>query len=286
MSYLVSIDWLKKKLENKTDQLVVVDVRFSLGDPNEGRIAYEQGHIPSAMYLDLNKDLSSPKAEHGGNHPLPDMETFSEKLGEIGIDQQATVVIYDEKNDMFAARLWWLLDYMGHKKVFLLDGGITRWVEKGNVVTTAIPVPNMKKFQLVLQKNKVVDINQVKEKMSDKSAVLIDSRSKDRYLGQTEPLYAKAGHIPGAKNFFWKDVLQKDGQWKDDEGLQSNFMDLAKDDEIIVSCGSGVSACPNVIGLKMAGYKNVKLYPGSYSDWISYEENQVEKKEEYFLIGE
>lgn len=276
MSYIVSIDWLEKKLENT----VVVDVRFSLADPQEGRRAYEQGHIPGAMYLDLNKDLSSPKAKHGGNHPLPDMNTFAERLGEIGIDQQTTVVIYDEKNDMFAARLWWLLDYMGHKKVYLLDGGYARWVKKGNVVTTKIPVPDMKQFQATIQENQAVDINQVKEKMNDKSAVLIDSRSKDRYLGQTEPMYAKAGHIPGAKNFFWKDVLQKDGLWKNDQDLQSNFAEINKDEEIIVSCGSGVSACPNVVGLKMAGFTNVKLYPGSYSDWISYEENQVENQEE------
>lgn len=280
MSYLVSIDWLKKKLKKQTHDMVVVDVRFSLADPGEGKKAYQQGHIPSAMYLDLNKDLSSQKAEHGGNHPLPDMELFVERLGDIGIDQQTTVVIYDENNDMFAARLWWLLDYLGHEKTYLLDGGYARWVKKGNVVTNDIPVPNMKQFQAVIQENQVVDINQVKEKMNDNSAVLIDSRSKDRYLGQTEPMYAKAGHIPGAKNFFWKDVLQEDGHWKDEEALQSNFNRLSKDDEIIVSCGSGVSACPNIIGLKMAGFTNVKLYPGSYSDWISYDENEVEKKEE------
>lgn len=252
MSYLVSIDWLKKQLEKEADDMVVVDTRFSLADPTEGRRAYEKGHIPSAMYLDLKKDLSSPTSEHGGNHPLPDMEIFAEKLGEIGIDHQTTVVIYDESNDMFAARLWWLLDYMGHKKTFLLDGGITRWVKKGNGVTTDIPVPTMKQFQPDVQENHVVNMNQVKEKMKGKSAILIDSRSKDRYLGKTEPMYAKSGHIPGAKNFFWKDVLQKDGLWKDEESLLSNFEKIDKMDEIIVSCGSGVSACPNAIALKMA----------------------------------
>ncbi|WP_404451070.1 sulfurtransferase [Virgibacillus necropolis] len=280
MSYLVSVDWLKKQLENQTDDTVVVDVRFSLKEPDAGRKAYEQGHIPGAMYLDLNKDLSSPKREHGGNHPLPDTETFAERLGEIGIDHQTIVIIYDESNDMFAARLWWLLDYMGHEKTYLLDGGIKRWMEKGNVVTTDIPVPIMRSFQPAVKEDKKVDINDVKDKLKDKSALLIDSRSKDRYLGKNEPMYAKSGHIPGAKNFFWKDVLQEDGLWKNGEALQSNFTKLDKDDEIIVSCGSGVSACPNVIALKAAGYKNVKLYPGSYSDWISYEENQVETKEE------
>ncbi|ASK61441.1 sulfurtransferase [Virgibacillus phasianinus] len=280
MSYLVSIDWLKEQLEKQRDDLAVVDVRFSLADPDKGRRAYEQGHIPGAMYLDLNRDLSGQVAEHGGNHPLPDIDVFAEKLGEIGIDQQTTVVIYDEKNDMFAARLWWLLDYLGHKQTYLLDGGFSRWVERGNVSTTAISIPTLKVFNPAVEKEKMVDINQVKERIKDRSAVLVDSRSKDRYLGKTEPMYAKAGHIPSAKNFFWKDVLEENGQWKNEAALQTNFKNLSKDDEIIVSCGSGVSACPNIIGLKMAGYKNVKLYPGSYSDWISYGENQVETKDE------
>ncbi|WP_430788855.1 sulfurtransferase [Virgibacillus flavescens] len=279
MSYLVSVEWLKKKIDNQ-DDMVIVDVRFSLSDPNEGRKAYEQGHIPNAMYLDLNKDLSSPASTHGGNHPLPDSEQLAEKLGEIGIGQQTTVVIYDENNDMFAARLWWLLDYLGHQKKYLLDGGITRWAEKGNLVTTAVPVPEMKYFQAAVQEGNIVDIDQVKNKTQDQSAVLIDSRSKDRYLGKVEPLYAKAGHIPGARNFFWKDVLQEDGLWKSDSDLQEHFNEIEKNEEIIVSCGSGVSACPNIIALKMAGYKNVKLYPGSYSDWISYDDNPIETKVE------
>lgn len=280
MSYLVSVDWLKKQLENQANNMVVVDVRFSLKDPDAGKNAYEQGHIPGAMYLDLNKDLSSPKQDHGGNHPLPDMKTLTEKLGEIGIDNQTAVVIYDENNDMFGARLWWLLDYMGHENVYLLDGGIKRWIKEGNVVTTDILVPTIKQFKANVKLDHVVDINEVKEKMKDKSAVLLDSRSKDRYLGETEPMYAKAGHIPGAINFFWKNVLHEDGLWKSDEDLQTYFETLDKNDEIVVSCGSGVSACPNVLGLKMAGYTNVKLYPGSYSDWVSYEENPVETKEE------
>ncbi|MFZ3577559.1 sulfurtransferase [Virgibacillus sp. DJP39] len=280
MSYLISSESLKKKLANETDDLVVVDVRFSLTDPNEGKKAYEYGHIRGAMYLDLNEDLSGPAADHGGNHPLPDIDTFAEKIGEIGIDQATTVVVYDQSNDMFAARFWWLLDYMGHKNVFLLDGGINGWIQIGNELTTDIPVPKTKTFRPDIQADQVVDITQVKEKMEDKSAVLIDSRSKDRYLGKTEPLYARTGHIPGAVNYFWKDVLQGNGSWKDPEALQSNFKNLSKDDEIIVSCGSGVSACPNIIGLKMAGYKHVKLYPGSFSDWISYTENRVETKEE------
>src|SRR5699024_70127 len=127
----------------------------------------------------------------------------------------------------------------------------------------------------------VVDMKQVKEKLADDTAILIDSRSRDRYLGKTEPMHPKAGHIPGAKNMFWKGVLDADGHWKNVDELKEHFADLPKDEEIIVSCGSGVSATPNIMGLKMAGFKNIKLYTGSYSDWISYDENELETKEEY-----
>lgn len=280
MSHLISINRLKNRLENNQDNTIIIDVRFQLKDPDAGQKAYLASHLPGAVYMDLNKDLSGKAGKHGGNHPLPDMELFANKIGKLGIDHHTSVVIYDQGNDMFAARLWWLLDYMGHNKVYLLDGGYDRWVKEGNVVTDEVPKLKAKEFQPAFRDNNMVNIDEVKEKIKDKSAILIDSRAKDRYLGRTEPMYGKAGHIPGAKSFFWKNVLNKDGLWKKDAELTSHFASLSKDDEIIVSCGSGVSACPNVLALKKAGYKNVKLYPGSFSDWISYEENEVEKQEE------
>ncbi|SEQ74590.1 thiosulfate/3-mercaptopyruvate sulfurtransferase [Virgibacillus subterraneus] len=280
LSKIVNDTWLKEQLENKLENTVVVDVRFELNDPEAGRKAYLESHIPHAVYLDLNKDLSGKAEKHGGNHPLPDKDMFAAKIGNIGIDHDTAVVIYDQRNDMFAARLWWLLHYIGHDNVYLLDGGFERWVEQGHEVSSEIPTLSAKDFQPNFRKNQVADIDEVKEKLGNKSAVLIDSRSRDRYLGKTEPLYPKAGHIPGAKNYFWKNVLDENGNWKNDTDLQENFSSLSKEDEIIVSCGSGVSACPNVLALKKAGYKNVKLYPGSFSDWISYEKNEIEKKDE------
>lgn len=280
MSTIVHDTWLVERMENNPENTVIVDVRFQLQDDEAGRKAYLDGHIPGAVYLDLNNDLSGKVQKHGGNHPLPDMDTFAAKMGHIGINGDTTVVIYDKNNDMFAARLWWLLQYLGHEKVYLLDGGIDHWIKAGHDVTTEIPEMVAKKFHPKIQDDEVVHIDQVKEKLADKSATLIDSRGKERYLGETESLYSKAGHIPGAKNFFWKNVLTEDGKWKSNIELENNFASLSKDDEIIVSCGSGVSACPNVLSLKAAGFKNVKLYPGSFSDWISYEENKVEKKEE------
>ncbi|GAA0431204.1 sulfurtransferase [Lentibacillus halophilus] len=280
MSVIVSAPWLKNRLEHAPDDTVVVDTRFQLTDEDAGRKAYLEGHIPQAVYLDLNKDLSEKPAKHGGSHPLPDMEMFAAKMGNIGIDHDTTVVIYDQHNDMFAARLWWLLDYAGHQDVHLLDGGLDAWMNNGYEVTTEVTNLDPKHFEPFIRNDAVADIDNVKEKLQSQTATLIDSRASERYLGQSEPLYRKAGHIPGAKNFFWKHVLNDKGKWKTDDELEYRFKSLSKDDEIIVSCGSGVSACPNVLALRLAGYRDVKLYPGSFSDWISYDDNKVETKEE------
>ncbi|MFD2044269.1 sulfurtransferase [Ornithinibacillus salinisoli] len=279
MMFLIDAEQLEK-LQTQNENIVIVDVRFQLQDPSAGRIAYESGHIPGAAYLDLNNDLSGKVYEHGGKHPLPNPKDFAQKLGEIGIDQDTTVVVYDQHNDMFASRLWWLLQYMGHEKVYLLDGGFAAWIAKGYETSIEVPMFRKKTFQPNVSQDQIVDVNRIKENIESADAILIDSRAKDRYLGKEEPLYKKAGHIPGAKNFFWKNVLREDGSWKTEEELREHFASLNKDDEIIVSCGSGVSACPNILALKRLGYKNVKLYPGSFSDWISYEDNRVEKRDE------
>lgn len=280
MSWIVSAKWLQDRIENDIENTVIVDVRFQLGNPEYGKDAYLASHIPHAVFLDLEKDLSGPVNKHGGNHPLPSASVLAQKLGQVGIDRDQTVVIYDQANDMFAPRLWWMLRYMGHEHVNLLDGGLNSWIKAGYQVTDELPNPQPKTFHPQLLTHSVVNIEQVKEKLSRSAALIIDSRAEERYLGYKEPLYKKAGHIPGAKNYFWKGVLNDEGYWKSVQQLEEHFSTLNKQDEIIVSCGSGVSACPNIIGLLLAGYENVKLYPGGYSDWISYEENNIITKED------
>lgn len=280
MTYIISVSRLKNRLENNRDNTVIVDVRFQLTDSEAGRKQYIKDHLPGAVYLDLEKDLSSKAEKHGGKHPLPDMTTFARKVGNIGIDHDTTVVIYDQANEMFASRLWWLLHYLGHEKAYVLDGGYEEWLRQGNPVTDQMPVLEPKRIRPILRDEQTANIDEVKGKLESDTAIVIDSRERERYLGNIEPLYHKSGHIPGAKNYFWKDVLNKKGNWKKDEVLTEHFSAIPKDKEVIVSCGSGISACPNILALKMAGYKNVKLYPGSFSDWISYEENKIETKEE------
>ena len=280
MSFVVTKEWLKTRQRNNHADTIVIDVRFNMAEPEAGRKSYEEGHIPHAVYLDLNKDLSGPAQKHGGGRPLPDVHTLSEKLGALGINQDKTVVIYDQKNGIFAARAWWLLHYLGHEKVYVLEGGFKGWTKDKNEVTRKVKALKSTIFEPNVRGNETVDMEQVKANIHEKTAVLIDSRARDRYLGKEEKMHDKAGHIPGAKNFFWKDVLNEDGKYKNTDELAAHFSSLSKDDEIIVSCGSGISATPNILALKTLGYKNVKLYPGSFSDWISYEDNELETKEE------
>lgn len=279
MTYIIDVETVYNKLKNNVDGLILIDVRFDLSDSITGERAYNDSHLPYAHYLHIENDLSGPIQKHGGNHPLPDVPQLTEVFSEIGITNDKMVVFYDDRNDMFASRAWWLLHYLGHNNCYVLDGGFNQWKEKGYDITSDIPEKKRKTFTPHIRNDITVDVDDVKAQLTDQSTYLIDSRARERYLGNIEPLYEKAGHIPGAINYFWQDVLNEHGLWKSQVELEKHFKQFDKDAEIIVSCGSGISACPNYLSLKMLGFNNVKLYPGSFSDWISYEENEVETTE-------
>lgn len=280
VSAIVSPDWVIKRLKEDPDRMVIVDVSFHLSKPEEGRKAYLKGHLPGAVYVDLERDLSGDTGTHGGRHPLPAPETIAKMLGDIGIDHKTAVVVYDDNGGMFAARFWWQLRYLGHTSVYVLDGGLSNWVKEGHDITSEVPKPVPRKFVPKPQEDELLDAKQVRERIGRPGSTLIDAREKARYAGESEPLDHKAGHIPGAKNYFWKGNLREDGKWKSHEKLKQHYASLNPKSEIVVYCGSGVSACPNVLGLKEAGFKNVKLYAGSWSDWISYADNPVATGEE------
>ncbi|EJV78845.1 TPA: sulfurtransferase [Bacillus thuringiensis] len=276
---IVTVEWLREHIED--ENVRVIDCRFDLANPNWGREKYEEEHIPHALYFDLNLDLSSPIAEHGGRHPLPSIEEFADKLSEVGIDEHMTVIAYDSQAGANAARLWWLCNYVGHEKVYILDGGFPVWKENGLPTTTEIPVVIRKTFKTNIQDHMLVSMETVRENIQAGADVtLIDSREPKRYAGVEELVDHKAGHIPTATNYFWKDGMLQSGQFKNEAEQQERFQNLSKDKETIVYCGSGVTACPNIIALKLAGFQNVKLYAGSWSDWISYPENQIAKEED------
>ncbi|RXT08752.1 sulfurtransferase [Ammoniphilus sp. CFH 90114] len=276
--YLVTSEWLKERLDNS--QVRIVDCRFILGNPGAGKQAYEEGHIQGAVYFDLEQDMSGTKGRHGGRHPLPPIEEFVEKLSQAGIGNQTTVVAYDDQGGAMASRFWWLLHYLGHENVYVLSEGYTAWKEKDYPTTIDIPSFDYAPFKASVRQDLVVDMSLVKEKKGLDEVVLIDSREERRYKGIEEQIDPVAGHIPGAQNYFWKGVLGEKGTWKEAEELAQQFKSIDRAKEIIVYCGSGVTACPNILGLKEAGYENVKLYPGSWSDWCSYADNPVGKEKE------
>ncbi|MFJ8215438.1 sulfurtransferase [Bacillus cereus] len=276
---IVTVEWLREHIED--ENVRIIDCRFDLANPNWGREKYEEEHILHALYFDLNLDLSSAVAEHGGRHPLPNIEEFADKLSQAGIDEHTTVIAYDSQAGANASRLWWLLNYVGHEKVYILDGGFPDWKENGLPTTTEIPVAKRKAFKVNVQDYMLVTMETVRENIhAGANVTLIDSREPKRYAGVEELVDPKAGHIPTAVNYFWKDGIVQSGQFKNEAGQQERFQNLSKDKETIVYCGSGVTACPNILALKLAGFQNVKLYAGSWSDWISYPENQIAKEED------
>ncbi|HAG85160.1 MAG TPA: sulfurtransferase [Cyanobacteria bacterium UBA12227] len=267
--FIISGEYLNEHLNDP--QVVIVDCRFALTEPELGYQQYQISHIPGAYYLDLNKDLAAPVGRHGGRHPLPDINEFANKLAAIGINFQETLVVaYDDSRFAFASRLWWLLRYLGHDRVALLDGGWGAWHSQGYPVTDALPRPQPGHFVPQVRDNWVVDINQVKARKDLSEVVLVDSRESDRYLGKREPIDPIAGHIPGAINYPWQEVTDAQGYVRPVTTQEQRWSEVKKSNDIIVYCGSGVTACVNLLSLELAGIQTGKLYAGSWSDWCSY----------------
>ncbi|GAB6255911.1 MULTISPECIES: rhodanese-like domain-containing protein [Peribacillus] len=260
-----------------SNDIRICDCRFQLGTPDAGYKAYKKDHILGAVYFDLEKDLSGQVKEHGGRHPLPDLETIKGKLESHGVTNDTVLIAYDGGEGSFASRFAWLLSYLGHRKVFVLNGGYRAWRDAGYPIdsnqTNYVPA----EYHIDLNESVFASFQTVKNYTMNRpdDVILIDSRESKRYEGIEEPIDKKAGHIPGAVNKVWTNVLEN-GYFKKKEDLQSNFTGIGNDNEIIVYCGSGVTASPNYIALKEAGFKDVKIYIGSFSDWISYDDNPIE----------
>lgn len=268
---LISATELQDILVKHSDEVVIFDCRFRLDKPQAGLEQYLEGHIPGAWYLDLEQDLSSAVREHGGRHPLPDEHELAEKLGRIGVGEQTSVIVYDAGEGM-APRAWWLIRYLGHNRVRILDGGLGAWESAGYNLTTNLPAPRPQKFPLQPHYDWVVYATDVEDvTIRRRQAVLLDARTADRYRGEVEPLDPKAGHIPGAVNAPWQDGLTADGFWRQKAEQQQRFAKLPAGREMIAYCGSGVTACVNLFAMELAGIKGAKLYAGSWSDWCSYE---------------
>ena len=251
---------------------VVVDCRFTLTDPSAGKRNYDEGHIPGARYMHLDDDLAAPVTESTGRHPLPDPNTLATKLGELGIDNNTQVVAYDDAFGAMASRLWWLLRWLGHDNVALLDGGLPAWIRKKMPLTPDIPAIEKKIFTPSIRHDMVVDMQGMEAVVTSGNNVIIDARAEERFSGEVEPLDKVAGHIPGAMNLPFEDNLDLDGTFMDKDEIVDLYKDFLGDkdgEHVVMMCGSGVTACHNLVAMEIAGLKGAKLYAGSWSEWIT-----------------
>lgn len=266
---LISATELHKLMQSEDSRVVILDCRFALADPGAGRARYDAGHLPGARYAHLDDDLSGPVVPgRTGRHPLPDPDDLARRLGAWGIDEQTFVVCVDDVGGAFAARAWWLLRWLGHDRVAVLDGGLQAWTEAGGELDTHTPRPTPRRFVARLRAELLATLEDVG---GGDWARLVDSREEARYRGETEPIDPVAGHIPGAVNRPFQRNLQ-DGRFKPSEQLRTEFeslMDLVSPGEAIFYCGSGVTAAHNVLAAVYAGWGEPRLYNGSWSEWIA-----------------
>ncbi len=269
-STLVSAEETAAHLDDP--QWVICDCRHDLANHSAGYKAYRAGHIPGARFLHLDVDLSGPKTGLTGRHPLPHPATFCLRLGALGISNNTQVVAYDETGGVYAARLWWMLRWVGHDKAAVLDGGWQAWTKAGLPVTVAQPAAEPASFSGKPRPQIAVDSAQVLANLQERKSLVIDARSNDRFRGENETLDPVAGHIPGAANRFFRLNLGEDGHFKSASALKTEFGAVLNGhaaEAIVHQCGSGVTACHNLLAMEVAGLKGSRLYPGSWSEWVS-----------------
>jgi thiosulfate/3-mercaptopyruvate sulfurtransferase len=259
---LISAEDLLARTRRRDARLRLCDVRWYLGKPGAGRAAYDAGHLPGAVFIDLDGDLAGPG---GGRHPLPDPADFARRMGALGIGRQHQVVAYDDAGGGVAARLWWMLDDLGHPDVSVLDGGIQAWTEAGGELTSEVPTWPPVDLELAGRWTRAIDRHGLKARLGE--VVILDARAGERYRGETEPVDPVAGHIPTARSVPATANLGPDGRFLSPDALRERFERAGLGGEVVTTCGSGVNACQNALAMRVAGLPDPILYPGSYSDW-------------------
>jgi thiosulfate/3-mercaptopyruvate sulfurtransferase len=267
MSALVSVEELAAHPEWR-----VFDCRHELRNPDHGRQAYAVGHIPGALFLHLDEDLSGPMTGRNGRHPLPDIAEFSRRMAACGVDANTQVVAYDDVGGMFAARLWWLLRWLGHEGVAVLDGGLTAWLRSGRTLDDKQPTVAAGDFK-AQPREMSVDAAQVLANLDSLQMLVVDARGADRFRGENETLDPVGGHIPGAVNRCFAENLDAERCcFKPADQLRREYLELLAGrpaTQVVQQCGSGVTACHNLLAMEVAGLPGAKLYPGSWSEWCS-----------------
>ena len=266
---IISATQLIELLADSSTPTIVFDTRFKLDDVRYGEQAYAREHIPGSFYLHLDRDLSSPITPTSGRHPLPDVAQFSSTMRRLGVSNDTQVIVYDDACGMFAARLWWLLKWLGHTNVAVLDGGWPAWLEQGGAISAqSSPLPAVGTFSANINTELVLTADDVATGLADNSIVLCDARAPERYRGDVEPIDPVAGHVPGAINVPFMQNLSEDKRFKDVETLRWLHAATAASGSVVHMCGSGVTACHNLLAYAVAGLQMPKLYAGSWSEWI------------------
>jgi thiosulfate/3-mercaptopyruvate sulfurtransferase len=251
---------------------VICDCRHDLADTAAGRRAYGVSHVPGARFVHLDADLSAPMTGRNGRHPLPDPERFARRAGELGISNSSQVVAYDATGGYYAARMWWMLRWLGHEAVAVLDGGWNAWLNAPHSITNQLPKIEAARFTARARTDLARDANTIAASLGKRGPLLLDARSPDRYRGENETLDPVAGHIPGAVNRFFKLNLDAAGGFKPPAALRQDFeaiLGAVPPSEVVHYCGSGVTACHNLLAMEIAGLTGSRLYPGSWSEWVA-----------------
>jgi len=271
---LVDVDSLAANL--RAPGWVVLDCRFELGKPSAGENAYSNGHIPGARYVHLDRDLAAPIGPSTGRHPLPDPAIFAAKASAWGVGPDSQVVVYDQGNSFFAARAWWVFRWLGHETVAVLDGGLAAWQQANQPLEHGTPAETTQHFLASPNNERIVDTQQVLKSVhagdfTSGARRLVDARSADRYAGENETIDPIGGHVPGAINHHYARNYRADGRLHDIATLREMWqrtLDGTDPCNMTMMCGSGVSACVNLLALEHAGLQGAKLYPGSWSEWV------------------
>lgn len=271
LTTMVAVETVREHLDDASWR--VVDCRFSLADTEQGRRAYAESHVPGALYAHLDEHLSSPIIRGvTGRHPLPSLEKAAALFSAWGIDETVQVVVYDDANGSVAARLWWLLQWLGHDAVAVLDGGWKAWTQAGLSVTAVVPEQIPRPFVAKVRPERLMEVDAVLQMRDDPTYRLIDARTPERYRGEQEPIDPVAGHIPGAVNVPFTGNVTPDGHFLAPDALRNRFTDLfgaIAAQRIVSYCGSGVTGCHNLLALAHAGLGDGVLYAGSWSEWIA-----------------
>ncbi len=276
------IDTTRLNAQLAHPNLCIIDCRFALDDPQYGKRSYEQAHIPGAVYLDLEADLSGPVIPgQTGRHPLPQPEQLVQRLRAAGVSNDSEVVLYDDGPGAFAARAWWLLAWLGKRSgVYLLDGGLKAWCAAGGPMSSEPAVVAPGNFEGTPDNSLLIDARQLLADLQQPGLTLLDARALPRFLGEQEPIDPVAGHIPGAHCVPFNGNLGEDGRFLSPQGLEERFRPLvatASAERLVAYCGSGVTACHNLFALCLAGHPLAKLYAGSWSEWITDPQRPVER---------